>query len=94
MIPYEIQLPRNENEIRKYYIESKFSICDNLPIPHIQNLSNHAYVSLIDIIRNILKHGLPLDTIKNTLLNLTVNLKFTPGLNELSEQFQSMHTHF
>ena len=65
MIPYEIQLPRNENEIRKYYIESKFSICDNLPIPHIQNLSNHSYISPIDIISNILGHGLPLDTIMN-----------------------------
>ena len=69
MIPYEIQLPRNENEIRKYYIESKFSICDNLPIPHIQNLSNHAYISPIDIIRNILGHGLPLDTINGHSLN-------------------------
>jgi len=68
-IPYEIQLPRNKNEIRKYYIESKFSICDNLPIPHIENLANHAYISPIDIIRNILGHGLPLDTIKEHSLN-------------------------
>ena len=64
---YEIPLPRNKNDIRKYYIESKYSICDNLPIPCIQNLTNHAYISPIDIIRNILGHGLPLDKIQDSV---------------------------
>ena len=84
---YKIPLPRNKNEIRKYYIESKYSICDNLPIPCIQNLTNHAYISPIDIIRNILGHGLPLDKIQD----LVSDNKGSFTTNNVSMISQSAH---
>ena len=42
-------------------MEGKYSLLHNLPCPHIHELKNHAYVSIIDIVKDLLAHGLPVD---------------------------------
>ena len=37
-------------------------------MPPVQNLTNHSYISPIDIIRNILGHGISLDKIETNVV--------------------------
>ena len=47
--------------MRKRYLEGKYAINTNIPIPKIYELENHAYISPIDAICDIMGHGLPVD---------------------------------
>ena len=65
------------NDIRKRYIDSKYSINNNLPMPTIQTLSNHTYISIVDIIRHMLGHGMIFDKInpvENSFTNITSSI--------------------
>ena len=44
-------------------MEGRHAIYPNLPIPPVQELKEHSYVSPIDVIKDILGHGLPFDLI-------------------------------
>ena len=61
---YETDVPTTLKMMRKRYLEGKYAINSNLPIPKIHELEDHAYISPIDVIRDIMGHGLPLDEIK------------------------------
>ena len=63
--PYTIKLPITENDIRKRYIDGKYSINDNLPMPTIHDLERHSYISIIDIVKHMLGHGMSFDTIQS-----------------------------
>lgn len=54
-IPY--QVPRTRNDIRRLFVEGKYSIVENLPYPPIRNhIPHHAVVSVIDCLRDFLAH--------------------------------------
>ena len=63
---YETDVPRTTKTMRKRYLEGKYAINTNIPIPKIYELENHAYISPIDVIRDIMGHGLPVDEIRAT----------------------------
>ncbi len=48
---------------KKSYLEGKYAINSNLPIPKIQELENHAHISPIDAISDIMGQTFPLDEI-------------------------------
>ena len=52
--------------MRKRYLECKYAINTNILIPKIYELENHAYISPIDVICDIMGHGLPVDEIRAT----------------------------
>ena len=86
--PYTIKLPMDSNDIRKQYIDSKYSINNNLPMPTIQTLSNHAYISIVDIIRHMLGHGMIFDKInpvKNSFTNITSSISQSSRAIEIWE---------
>jgi hypothetical protein len=50
---YSYQLPMKPEDVRAMFIENKFSIVQNLPYPPVMDdIPDHAYVSLVDCIRD------------------------------------------
>ena len=60
---YTVNTPNSMKEIRSLYLEGKYSIFGNLPIPKVENLQNHAYVPLRACIEDMLGHGVPMEPI-------------------------------
>ena len=58
-----LTIPNTKELIRSRYMEGRHAIYPNLPIPPVQELKEHSYVSPIDVIKDILGHGLPFDLI-------------------------------
>jgi hypothetical protein len=50
-------LPTNVNNLRRIYLDGRFSINSNLPRPSSIMLRNHSYVSIKEIIADFLGHG-------------------------------------
>ena len=61
------RIPTTPNEIRKIYVEGKHEFLPNLPRPKVTMLKDHAYVSLIDCVADLLAHGFEVDTISRVL---------------------------
>ena len=58
-----LTIPNTKELIRSRYMEGRHAIYPNLPIPPVEELKEHSYVSPIDVIKDILGHGLPFDLI-------------------------------
>jgi hypothetical protein len=58
-------IPRSLRDIRSFYLEGKWAIIPNLPRPAVQNIGEHAYVSLTDCVVDMLGHGISIDIIEN-----------------------------
>ena len=61
---YETAVPTTLKMIRKRYLKGTCSVNGNFPLSAIHQLENHAYISPIDVICDLLEHGLPLDKVK------------------------------
>ena len=62
--PYQISLLIILNLIQARYDDGKFSLLNNLPFPKLHTLENHGYISIVDIVKDILAHGLRVDDMK------------------------------
>jgi hypothetical protein len=51
-------VPTNYCDLRKYVLDGKYAIFDNLPHPTIYHESQHSYITLIDIVKDAFGHGL------------------------------------
>ena len=60
-----LTIPNTKELIRSRYMEGRHAIYPNLPIPPVQELKEHSYVSPIDVIKDISGHGLPFDQISH-----------------------------
>ena len=60
---WNTKFPTSVNDIRSLYLKGKYAMLPNLPRPSIQEVSNHAYVSLRDCVADLLAHGLKIDNI-------------------------------
>ena len=58
-----LSIPNTKELIRSRYMEGRYAIYPNLPIPPVQELKEHSYISPIDVIKDISGHGLPFDVI-------------------------------
>ena len=58
------RMPTSFDDLRRLYVEGKTAFITNLPRPNVTRLQDHAYVSIVDCIADILAHGLDLDIIK------------------------------
>jgi len=56
---YECDIPTSYNEIRRYIIEGKYSIYNNLPTPRIKYQRKHASVSILECAADLLAFGFP-----------------------------------
>ena len=63
------RIPRSMKDMNDFYMKSKFSIYKNIPVPKIISFDNHAYVSIEDLINNVLCIGLPIKMIKSSKFN-------------------------
>lgn len=54
---HSAKIPRYVSELNKYYNQNRFSILENIPRPPVlTDIEGHAYVSIIDCIRDALGH--------------------------------------
>lgn len=77
------QVPVTTSELRAKYVKGKHALLPNLPRPPVQRIGDHAYVSLIDCVADLLGHGLPVDSIERNGGNLTVS--------KISESLKAQH---
>lgn len=83
-----ITIPSTTNDLRKYYMEGKHSVLQNLPCPPISGgIKGHSYVSLVDCIRDFLGHT---GTGKIAALDLESKMKF-PNNGLVSDTADSRH---
>jgi len=54
-------VPMTPSQLRKMYIKGKYAILPSLPYPSVIMLKDHAYVSPIECIADLLGHGVVLD---------------------------------
>jgi len=52
------QLPNDIQDIRKFFIDSKYSIPKNVPVPECTMMDHHSYVTIKECISDYLAHGL------------------------------------
>ena len=50
-------------EMRSQFIDGKHAVVPNLPHPKVQQVGQHAYISVIECIQDLLGHGIQLDVI-------------------------------
>ena len=63
---WDTRLPSTIQDNRKYYVEGSTAILPNLPGPAVTLLHDHAYISLVECVADLLGHGLHVDIIINT----------------------------
>ena len=59
--PFQCDLPMSHNDIRSMYLEGRDALLPNLPHPVISMVDSHSYVSLFDVISDLLGHGSEVD---------------------------------
>jgi len=69
---WSTRVPTTSYELRAKYVEGKHAILPNLPRPPVQQIGEHAYVSLKDCVADLLGHGLNVDNINLTRGAVTV----------------------
>ena len=57
--PWMLNIPQNMNEARSIYLEGKHDVLTNLPYPEINNINEHLYVDIDEIIKHYLYSGGP-----------------------------------
>jgi len=73
---YQIPIPRNIQDCRRFLTQNKLSIVSNLPYPKIKkDVKGHSYVSIIDCLRHALAHcnGARLAVVSYGAASLSVN---------------------
>ena len=55
------KIPMSLKDIERYYIKRSTSISQNVPIPNVIELDNHAYVSITEVIQYVLFFAIPID---------------------------------
>jgi len=80
---WSTQVPVTSSELRAKYVKGKHALLPNLPRPPVQRIGDHAYVSLIDCVADLLGHGLPVDSIGRNVGNSTVS--------KVSESLKAQH---
>ena len=55
--PWMLNIPQNMNEARSIYLEGKHAVLTNLPYPEINDLNEHSYINIDEIIKHYLYSG-------------------------------------
>jgi len=61
---WSTRVPLSSAELRSMYVEGRHALLPNLPRPPVTMVGDHAYVSLIDCVADLLGHGMELDVIE------------------------------
>ena len=60
---WTLDAPDDGMKMRNQFVEGEFALVPNLPHPEVEEVGSHAYVSLIDCVRDMMAHGIELDAI-------------------------------
>ena len=63
-------MPTSYPDLRMLFIKGKHAFLPNLPIPPVNTLKEHVYVSLMDCVAVLQRHGMDLDVITGSIDNL------------------------
>ena len=74
--PYECQIPTTQEDVRSLYNTGKTSLYGNLPHPKFIIISEHAYVSFIEILCDALAHNLRVATCHDGMEKEPLEIKF------------------
>lgn len=87
-------IPVTDMDLRRCYLSGCNSVVDNLPIPTVQTIQEHAYVSLRDVISHILAFDIAVDPILERSRSTTnVSLRTETVLAQnIYEQMKSGHS--
>ena len=73
---WECNIPKQKSDVRSLYKEGKHCVYRNLPYPKITEVSNHSYVSVIEIISDALAHDLSVVADNNEKENESLQISF------------------
>jgi len=60
-IPFHMAISKSVQDMRWMYMEGSYAILNNLPYPNVHRIDDHAYVSMCEIIRDMLAKNIPID---------------------------------
>ena len=66
-------MPTSYPDLRMLLLKCQHAFLPNLPIPPVNTLKEHVYVSLIDCVADLQGHGMDLDVITGSIDNLNDN---------------------
>jgi len=64
-VQWHTKMPRSLTDFRNFYLRDKNVIIPNLPRPSVSVVADHAYISLMECVSDLLGHGFPIDDIKD-----------------------------
>ena len=73
---WECKIPLKQEDVRSLYKEGKNCIYGNLPHPKIITISDHAYVSVIEIISDAMAHDLTIGSNYDEMEDEMLEIKF------------------
>ena len=89
------KIPTSFGEIKKYYINGKYSIFQNLPCPKVIQIDNHACVRIDSVLDHVLAIGIELDLVRSSAFKTipidNSDLLHTQQANKLLKETYSLH---
>ena len=90
----KVQIPRTPGDLRSMTKSRKKSVLNSLPIPEIERIGDHTYLSIIDIIADILAHGYSVANITRTSSDDVTSLCTSPLITKVKENGDFLHPGF
>ena len=90
----KVHIPRTPEQLRSMTTNRKKSVLKSLPIPDIEKIGDHTYLSIIDIISDILAHGYSVANITIPTNDNVTSLSCSPLIRKVKENGDSLHEGF
>ena len=87
----KVKIPNTPAQLRSMTNNRKKSVMKSLPIPTIKRIGDHTYLSIIDIISDILAHGFKVATITLPTNGNSNSLCTSPYVNKVNERGNLLH---
>ena len=90
----KVQIPRTPAQLRSITTNRKKSVLKSLPIPEIEKIGDHTYLSIIHIISDILAHGHSIANITSPINDNVTSLCSSPLVRNIKERGNYLHEGF
>ena len=87
----KVQIPRTPEQLHSMTTYCKKSVLNSLSIPGIERIGDHTYLSIIDIIADILAHGYSVANITIPINDNVTSLSCSPLIRKVKENGDFLH---
>ena len=92
--PWKVKIPKDPVSLRSLTINCTNSIIPSLPIPSIEVIGDHTYLSIIHIISDLLANGHKIAKIKTCNNENTTSLCSSPFISKVNDRGNLLHIGF